>query len=71
METKSTALDQEDWYYIVGQAVPKLSVNKPHVPKLIKVKLSVDTKVPYYSLPSINVNPGEWIKVNIYRGVNS
>ena len=24
-----------------------------------------------YSLPSINVNPLEWIKVNIYRGVNS
>ena len=24
-----------------------------------------------YSLPSINVNPWEWIKVNIYRGVNS
>ena len=23
-----------------------------------------------YSLPSINVNPWEWIKVNIYRGVN-
>ena len=22
-----------------------------------------------YSLPSINVNPPEWIKVNIYRGV--
>jgi hypothetical protein len=26
---------------------------------------------PPYSLPSINVNPREWIKVNIYRGVNS
>ena len=25
----------------------------------------------HYSLPSINVNPREWIKVNIYRGVNS
>jgi hypothetical protein len=25
----------------------------------------------YYSPPSINVNPREWIKVNIYRGVNS
>ena len=24
-----------------------------------------------YSLPSINVNPWEWIKVNVYRGVNS
>jgi hypothetical protein len=24
-----------------------------------------------YSLPSINVNPREWIKVNIYRGVKS
>jgi hypothetical protein len=24
-----------------------------------------------YSLPSINVYPREWIKVNIYRGVNS
>ena len=24
-----------------------------------------------YSLPSINVNPRGWIKVNIYRGVNS
>ena len=24
-----------------------------------------------YSLPSVNVNPREWIKVNIYRGVNS
>ena len=24
-----------------------------------------------YSLPSITVNPQEWIKVNIYRGVNS
>ena len=24
-----------------------------------------------YSLPSINVNPREWIKVNIYRGVNN
>ena len=24
-----------------------------------------------YSLPSINVNPREWIKVNIYRGVNT
>jgi hypothetical protein len=24
-----------------------------------------------YSLPSMNVNPREWIKVNIYRGVNS
>ena len=24
-----------------------------------------------YSLPSINVNPREWIKVNIYRGVHS
>ena len=23
------------------------------------------------SLPSINVNPREWIKVNIYRGVNN
>ena len=23
----------------------------------------------YYSLPCINVNPREWIKVNIYRGV--
>ena len=23
-----------------------------------------------YSLPSIYVNPREWIKVNIYRGVN-
>jgi len=26
---------------------------------------------PCYSLPSINVNPREWIKVNIYRGVNN
>ena len=25
----------------------------------------------YYSLPSINVNPREWIKVNIYNGVNN
>ena len=25
---------------------------------------------PTYSLPSINANPWEWIKVNIYRGVN-
>ena len=24
-----------------------------------------------YSLPSINVNPQEWIKVNIYKGVNN
>ena len=24
-----------------------------------------------YSLPSKNVNPWEWIKVNIYRGVNN
>ena len=24
-----------------------------------------------YSLPSMNVNPREWIKVSIYRGVNS
>ena len=24
-----------------------------------------------YNLPSINVNPREWIKVNIYRGVNN
>ena len=24
-----------------------------------------------YSLPSINVNPREWIKFNIYRGVNN
>ena len=28
-------------------------------------------EVGYYSLPSINVNPREWIKINIYRGVNS
>jgi hypothetical protein len=27
--------------------------------------------IPKYSLPSINVNPQEWIKVNIYRGVNN
>ena len=26
---------------------------------------------PSYNLPSINVNPREWIKVNIYRGVNN
>ena len=26
---------------------------------------------PLYSLPSINVNPREWIKVHIYRGVNN
>ena len=25
----------------------------------------------YYSLPSINVKPREWIKVNFYRGVNN
>ena len=24
-----------------------------------------------YSLPSINVNPREWIKVNNYKGVNN
>ena len=36
-----------------------------------------DPVIPYdiyidkYSLPSINVNPRECIKVNIYRGVNS
>ena len=27
--------------------------------------------IKHYSLPSINVNPREWIEVNIYRGVNS
>ena len=30
----------------------------------------IDT-ISLYSLPSINVNPREWIKVNIYRGVNN
>ena len=29
------------------------------------------TDYPNYSLPSVNVNPREWIKVNIYTGVNS
>ena len=32
-----------------------------------KLKLNILS----YSLPSINVNPREWIKVNIYRGVNT
>ena len=51
-------------------------------PAFLRVKCKVDVpnsvtylnRTPCYlfmSLPSINVNPREWIEVNIYRGVNS
>ena len=33
--------------------------------------LSPEIGASMYNLPSINVNPREWIKVNIYRGVNN
>ena len=38
-----------------------------HAPRLRKNVWNDDS----YSLPSMNVNPREWIKVSIYRGVNS
>ena len=34
-------------------------------------KLALGNLIAHYSLPSINVNPREWIEVNIYRGVNN
>jgi hypothetical protein len=38
--------------------------------KVHLMTITATTTAPY-SLPSINVNPQDWIKVNIYRGVNS
>ena len=38
---------------------------------LFGVTQCYDFLLTMYSLPSINVNPREWIKVNIYRGVNN
>ena len=39
----------------------------------VEVKLSLLGSLTFwmYSLPSINVNPREWIKVDIYRSVNN
>jgi hypothetical protein len=56
-----------------------INVRMQNIPKFVS-KIGVDfmhyaieewASKSMYSLPSINVNPRECIKVNIYRGVNN
>ena len=50
-----------------GASTPSRTPKRlPHTHKLLPSRC-----VAIYSLPSTNVNPREWIKVHIYRGVNN